>query len=286
MIQDFLKYLQYTKWSSINTIIRYRGGLKKFEWYLCELWKSLEKPDDIKLYDIYSFIAEMWSAGLQPATCNIVINAIRAFLRYCTVLEFNVVDDSKIHQCKIPDKSIWFFNKEEKKLIIREVNKWIWRNGIDKLRNKLLTYMFLQTWLRCHELVKIRISEIWENLQIVGKWWRRRTVYLRKELLDMIGEYLSKRKRKSEFLFDSIKEWKHLREWAVRKLYMKLSKILWFHIHAHKFRHTFATDLLHIPWSNIYNVSQLLGHRRLTTTQIYLWTDNTELKNLQFWLEF
>ena len=145
--------------------------------------------------------------------------------------------------------------------------------------------MFLQTWLRCHELAKIKVSEIWESLQIVGKGGKLRTVYLRPELLEMIEEYLEERKRESEYLFDSTKDW-HIREWYIRTIFNKVSKKVWFHVHAHKFRHTFATDLLHIPWANIFNVATLMGHSRITTTQIYLWVDNSELKKLQFSLNY
>jgi integrase len=40
-------------------------------------------------------------------------------------------------------------------------------------------------------------------LQIIGKGGKRRFVYLRRELLEMIDEYLSQRKKKSEYLFPS-----------------------------------------------------------------------------------
>ena len=135
------------------------------------------------------------------------------------------------------------------------------------------------------ELAKIKVNEIWENLQIVGKGGKLRTVYLRPELLEMIEEYLEERKRESEYLFDSTKDW-HIREWYIRTIFNKISKKVWFHVHAHKFRHTFATDLLHIPWANIYNVAKLLWHKEITTTQIYLWLDEWELKKLQFSLNY
>lgn len=286
MLENFLDYLQYTRWLSVNTVITYRKGLKKFEAYLSKVWKTLDNPEEIRLSDVYNFISRIWSSWLQPAYCNNIINWIRAFLRYCNVLELDVIEADKIYWCKIPEKSIWFFNKEQKSLILKAVNKWIWKSSIVKLRNRLLTYMFLLTWLRCHELAKIKVNEIWENLQVVGKWWKRRTVYLRRELLEMIGEYLSKRKRKSDYLFDSTKAWNHLREWSIRKLYMKLTDILGFHVHAHKMRHTFCTDLLHLPWSNIYDVAKLMWHSKITTTQIYLGVEDQELKNLQFWLKF
>lgn len=64
-----------------------------------------------------------------------------------------------------------------------------------------------------------------------------------------------------------------------------MSKALWIHIYAHKFRHTFATGLLKLKWSNIYNIARLLGHKNISTTQIYIWYNNTELKNLQFSLK-
>lgn len=285
MIQRYLDYLQYTRCLSINTVIKYRKWLKKFELFLQDRDKTTDSPENIKLIDILEFVAYLGKAWLVPWSCNAILDSIKWLFKYLReILELDVIDNNKIKYCKEPDKQIWFFNKNQKKLIIKAMNKWIWKQDTTKLRNKLLTYMLMQTWLRCHELAKIKVNEIWENLQIVGKGWKLRTVYLRGELLAMIKEYLSKRKRVSEYLFDSTKEW-HMREWSIRNIYNKVSKQIWFRVHAHKFRHTFATDLLHIPWANIYNVAKLLGHSRITTTQIYLWVDDAELKKLQFRLK-
>lgn len=286
-MENYLDFLLYNKWLSLNTIIRYRKSLKKFECFLWSVWKSLSRIYEIELSDVYLFIANERKVWLSTSSCNNSINAIRGYLRYCkNILNLNVLDPTKITWCKAPERNIWFFNKEQKILIKKAVNKWIWKKNITQLRNKLLTYMLMNTGLRVHELAKIKTEEIWESLQVIGKWWKRRVVFLKKELLDMIDEYLSERKRNSEYLFDSTKEGKHLRESSIRRIYEQLTAKLWFHIHPHRFRHTFATDLLHIHWSNIYNVAKLLGHKRITTTQIYLWCEDTELKKLQFWLKF
>ena len=282
MRETFLKYIQYTKWYSVNTVAKYRKDLKKFEQYLLIIWKTLENPEEIKLVDVIEFIAYLGKIWLVPWSCNAIIGTIRSYLRYCReILELNVIDQKRIHFCKEPERNMEFFNREEKNLIINAVNSWIGKKSITQLRNRLLTYMLLNTWLRCHEIAKIKVEEIWENLQVIGKWGKRRTVFLKKELLDMINEYLSKRKRKSEYLFDSTKEW-HMREWSIRNMYLNLTKKVGFRVHAHKFRHTFATDLLNLPWSNIFNVAKLLWHSRITTTQIYLGVNDTELKDLQF----
>ena len=286
MIKRYLDYILYTRCLSRNTWIKEKKWLNKFECYLLSIWKTLEKPEEIKLIDILEFIASLRKSWLCQKSCNSVLDGVKGIFRYMRdILELDVLESKRIHYVKEPQKQIWFFNDKEKNLILDAVNEWIGKGSIVKLRNRLLTYMFLQTWLRCHELAKIKVSEIWENLQIVGKGGKLRTVYLRPELLEMIEEYLEERKRESEYLFDSTKDW-HIREWYIRTIFNKISKKVWFHVHAHKFRHTFATDLLHIPWANIFNVAKLLGHSRITTTQIYLWVDNKELKKLQFSLNY
>lgn len=287
MIKRFLDYQLYTRGLSIETIIRYRKTLNSFEGYLQTIEKTTDKPEEISLNDIYNFIAQLRKRGLQASTCNTVLVWLKSFFKYLRIIpELNVIHSKRIHFCRQPQKDIGFFNKEQKKLILDKVNEWLWKYEITKLRNKLLTYMLFNTWLRCSEIAKIKVKEVWECLQIIGKGNKRRVVYLKEELLDMIGEYLSKRKRKeSEYLFDATTEG-HIRESSIRGIYRKLTNCLGFRIHAHKFRHTFATDLIHIPGANIYNVATLLGHKNINTTQIYLWLDDWECKNLQFRLNY
>lgn len=213
--------------------------------------------------------------------------SLKVYFRYLSeILDLNVVDWTKIKPIKVHDKNIWFYSEEEKNLILNGLNKWIGKRKDTQLRNKLLAYMLLHTWLRRSEIAKIKVEEIWESLQVVGKWGKRRVVFLRKELLEMIKEYLSKRKQKSEYLFPWYKDGEHIREKSIVNIFLKMSKEIWIHIHAHKFRHTFATNLLRLHWSNIYDVAKLMGHTSITTTQIYLWTNNEWLKKLQFRLKF
>ena len=285
MYEKFLSYLLYIRGLSTNTIIRYRKGFKKFESFLKKTWKTLDRPNEIMLADIYEYITKLGENGIAPSSINVDINWIKGYFKYLrNVLNMDVLDISHIPNLRIPERNLGYYNEEQKKQIIDAVRDWIGKKKITKLRNRLLTYMFLYTGLRCHEVCKIKVDEIWESLQVVGKWGKRRFVYLRPELLDLIHLYLGKRKRKSAWLFDTNK-W-HLTTDYIRKIYMKLSRKLGFHIHAHKFRHTFCTDLLHIPWANIYAVSKLMGHSQITTTQIYLGVDDSELQRLQFWLNF
>lgn len=286
MKESYIDYQRYTLRYSDSTVHGSEYVLDKFDEWLTIKDKSVNDPENIKIVDVYSFIETLSKRDLTVGTCAWFTDKIKGYLRYCKdVLELNVIDYRKVKTPKIPDRKIWFFSNDEKKDILKVFNDWIGYNEIKKIRNKLLTYMLLHTGLRCHEIAKIKVCDIGENLQIIGKGGVRRFVYLRPEILDMIYLYLGKRRKISDYLFDGNK-WNHVTTDCIRKVYYNLSKKIGIHIHPHKFRHTFATDILHVPWSNIYAVSKLLGHKNISTTQVYLGTDSRELKKIQFWLNF
>lgn len=285
MKENYINYIKYTRQLADDTVIFYEKWLKYLERYLVSISKSVDDPENIKLVDIYNFIEDLSKEWLSSKTIAGIINSTRAYMKYCKeIVELEVIDYHKIKAPKVREREIWFFSKEEKRIILALVNRGVWKKEETQLRNKLLTYLFLYTWLRISELSKIKVCDIWESIQVIGKGGKRRFVYLKPEILDLIYLYLGKRKKQSDYLFAWTKG--YLGRIHIVHIFNKMSKECWVHIHAHKFRHTFATDLLHVPWSNIYSVAKLLGHSRITTTQIYLWADNTELKQLQFWLKY
>lgn len=287
MRENFINYISYVKRYSEATIINYKKGLKKLDSYLSSIWKNINDPESIKLVDIYNLMEDMSKNWLKPRTCAGHIYGIISYLRYCKeIAELDILDIDKIHTPKIPERKIWYYSEEEKMLIIKAVKDWVWYREETRIRNKLIVYLLLHTWLRCHEIAKIKLTDlVGESLQIVGKWWARRFVYLRKEILDIRYLYLWKRKRDSNYLFSGYK-WEHITTDQIRHTLERIGKSVWVHVYPHKFRHTCATDLLHVDGSNIYAVAKLLGHKRITTTQIYLGTNNIELKKIQFWLKF
>lgn len=286
MTEKYLDYIQYTRCLSKYTVTNYRKCLKKFEEYLCTIWKTASNPKEITLSDIYEFIARMNKSWLCENTVNWFIDWVRSYFHYLVeILDMDVVNPKKIKWIKVPEKNIWYFSESDKKIILSLANKWFGDKDETQLRNKLLVYMLLHLGLRTIEIAKIKVYDIWENMQVIGKGGRRRFVYIRPEILDMIYLYLGKRRKQSDYLFAWHGDW-HLTPDRISHIFMKMSKEAGIHIHAHRFRHTFAVDLLHIPWSNIYNVAKLLGHKNISTTQIYLWTNSQELKKLQFWLKF
>ena len=89
------------------------------------------------------------------------------------------------------------------------------------------------------------------------------------EALELCGNT----KRPNEFVFSSLKKAHtnaHLKKWVADAGIDK-------NITFHKFRHTYANYLINNK-IDIYGVQQLLGHKSISTTQIYLNTNNERFR--------
>lgn len=289
MLEKFMEYLTYNLCYSDHTINSYNYSLLRFHNYISNFWHNIENPKSITYDDINKWIVSQHE--LCAKTINSRITAIKTYLNWCIDRDIKCIDPKKIKPLKEYDKEIWYFSDIQKKQILNLVDQWFWNSEELQIRTKLLVYILMFTWLRIQEALDIKTKDIAESLQIIGKGKKHRWTFLRPEILDIAKEYLNKKKHYSDYLFSTVwnskssKVWYQLKQMTTQNIFIKMSKKLWFHVHAHKFRHTYATWLLRIKWSNIYNIATLLWHKNISTTQIYLWYDNKELKKLQFSLK-
>lgn len=182
----------------------------------------------------------------------------------------------------------------------------------EDIRLKLIFEMLLSTWCRVSELTHIKISDISEDRNSVivhGKGQKDRICYINAKAHLFLVRYLAERKDNSDWLFpgcaikvaegencfsEACKHagvkpymwWKApglisnepvgngLVEVAVRKLGKKAGVE---HTHPHRFRRTGATFALRRGMP-IEQVSKLLGHESIETTQIYLDISERELE--------
>ena len=289
MIEKYIDHIKYVWWLSELTALSYKYSLKKFDIFLRSEWKDLENPEDINYIDINKWIISQ--KDINNKTINKRLASVKWFLNWLRDNNYDVIDPSAIKCLKEVDRPIGYFSNTEKKRILKFVNEWYWNCTEIQMRNKLLVYVLMFTWLRIHEALEIKTNDVKESIQIIGKWWKHRWTFFRPEILSLAKEYLNKRRTYSEYLFCTVWNNKHSKRGekldtsSARAMFMRMSKKLWIHIYAHKFRHTYATSLLKLKWSNIYNMAKLLGHKDISTTQIYLWCNDKELKNLQYSLK-
>lgn len=162
-------------------------------------------------------------------------------------------------------------------------------------REKAIIEILLSTGCRVTELVNIKTSEIEEDKVLVhGKGQKDRYVYLTARAMLAISIYLNKRKDDNPYLFpkgNPVKEasdkrherktkgwWMnpdnvaegHMTQSSVENITRKLARRAGVErANPHKFRRTCATAALRRGMP-IEQVSKMLGHEEISTTQIYL----------------
>lgn len=288
-ILEFLEYLEIEKNVSPLTIRNYRHYLERFLVWFYQL-SPTPKPDDIDLeavrkYRLYlSRYVNKNGLTLKRITQNYHLIALRAFLRYLIRKDVKTLPPEKIDLAKAESRSLKFLDREkiERLLAMPEIST------IQGLRDKAVLEMLFSTGLRVSELVKLNRDQV--NLEtrefgVIGKGGRARVVFLSEKAVVWINRYLKSRQDdyKAIFIRYSGRKTADLRLTArsVERLVEKYAKKarLPIKVTPHVLRHTFATDLLSAG-ADIRAIQEMLGHKNISTTQIYTHVTNPQLKEI------
>ena len=162
------------------------------------------------------------------------------------------------------------------------------------VRDKAILEVLFSTGLRVSELVSLNREQV--NMDagefgVIGKGGKARVVFLSKRAKEWLGKYFKMRNDPYRPLFirysgpkakDGLTEEKsRLSARSIERLiekYRKKAGIL-FRIGPHILRHSFATDLLR-QGADIRSVQDMLGHKNISTTQIYTHVTNIRLREV------
>ena len=253
--------------------------------------------DDITTDDIRLYIAQrVHRDKISKITVGNEIRVLRSFFNYIFSEELIL---------KNPMLRIEAIKKEKaQKEAFTELEIEKMRGALRTNRDRAMFEILLSTGCRVSELANIKLKEITGNEVLVhGKGQKDRTVYLNAKALYALESYLNERNDANPYLFASgffnmhrkrkgISQQK-AREWYMRKSEVsedkpistgaiesnirKLGQRVGVKAYPHKFRRTCATFALRRGMS-IEQVSQMLGHESIETTQIYLDISEQDLK--------
>jgi site-specific recombinase XerD len=221
-------------------------------------------PDELQedlIVDYINFLIR--NKGVGRSKCRCVAHACSYFYRHILKLPYAVpsVLYPKRHAV-IPN------------IIPRDqIEKII--NSITNLKYKLMISMFYGTGLRTRELQHIRIQDInvdrFQFLVREPKGGNQRMAILPKSILPLLKMYLMKAEP-AIYLFEGKTKGQHLEirtiNWIV-KTCVKQSKLNNPTISPRTFRHCFATHLFE-EGNNLLAVKELMGHKRIESTMVYL----------------
>lgn len=263
--------------------------------YRTEIWKIINKIgksiDEIESDDIRLYLAiRQKRDGVTKTTANNELRYLRSFFSFLQNEELITKNPvAKIERIKIDKKAKSAFTELEVERI---------RNNCQTSLDCAIVEVLLSTGCRVTELVGMKINDLkGEALVVHGKGNKDRIVYLNARAIIAVENYLKDRKDKNEYMFPGgyfAKSEKNCREWykypdrvdanrhmdigTVRQRVAKIGKRGGVeHSHPHKFRRTCATFALRRGMP-IEQVSKMLGHEQISTTQIYLDLTEDDLK--------
>ncbi|MBW4763680.1 tyrosine recombinase XerC [Prevotella salivae] len=282
MINEFLNYLKFERNRSDLTIKNYGEDLRAFKEFYgnlegCHSWKSVDS--DI----IRDWMESMMDKGNNATSINRRLSALRSFYRFA--LARKLVDKDPVHGVTGPKRGrpLPQFLKENE--MDRLLDAESWTESFEDVRDRTIIMTFYETGIRLSELTGLDDSMVdFSNrqLKVTGKRNKQRVIPFGEELLATLRDYMKCRGKEvilqSEALFVTAKGQRmtssQVRE-AVRK---NLSKVCTLKKRTpHVLRHTFATAMLNNK-AGIESVKKLLGHERLSTTEIYTHTTFEQLK--------
>ena len=294
-LTDFLDWLEIEQGIANESQKNYARFLKKFfDWLEINQLKNLKPseitPDHIWKYKL--FLSRQYlpktKKSLKRSTQDCYLIALRQFLAYFAEKDISCLPSEKVKLSrKKAEKIVNFLSLEQIERLLNAPKT----STLSGLRDKAILETFFSTGIRVGELVslnreQIKIKPNIEDLEIsiIGKGNRPRTVYLSERAINWLRKYLEKRIDKEKALFINYRgkiPFTRLNIRSVERIVKKYALLagLPFITVCHTIRHSFATDLLR-KGVDLRVVQEFLGHRNITTTQIYTHITRPHLRGI------
>jgi integrase/recombinase XerC len=280
-IDSFIGFLRVEKNYSQHTLRAYADDIRSFRDFVAGVDESLPFVDaDADM--LRAWIASLIDKGAAPASVSRKMSALRSFYDYLRAE--GVVDYNPATSLKGPKlrKRLPVFVKEgEMDSLLDDV---AFGDGYDACRDRMIIMCFYSTGMRLSELVGLDLCDVdleRSVIKVFGKRSRERIIPYGKEMESELKAYLEQRsgmQTDSKALFLSGNGGRISHSYVYRMVRERLAQVTSVGKKSpHVLRHSFATAMLNND-AELGVVKELLGHRRLATTEVYTHLTFEELK--------
>lgn len=274
---------QYAQNRSALTVGAYQADLAQFfNFATYELGIEMEalNVQDIDVYIVRSFLGVLADHGLARKSVARKLAALRSFFKF--LCREGVIAQSPVQRVaspklgrKLPD----FLHLEHMEKLLQAPDC----TTILGARDQVILELLYGSGLRVSELTGLNREDIDHAtglIRVRGKGSKERVVPVTKYALQAIDGYLYKRPGNEGALLLNY-QGTRLSTRSVRRILDKLVNevSLKQHVHPHMLRHSFATHLLD-GGADLRSVQELLGHQKLSSTQIYTHLTREKLKEV------
>ena len=253
------KSLEYHRKAFLLYLEKFRGysdlTLKTYDEALREAFSFLEQVDERGHTTLNLMPYRLHIAHLKPTTISKKISAMRSFCDYLSDQGENVSLKA--------DESIKVPASLPKPVSDAHIKEALSHAPLDE---EVVVTLLYTLGLRISELASLELNEISsEWVRVMGKGQKGRDIPMLASSYTLIKKYRDET-RPQRYLFES--KGARLSENSLRYLVTKCFKRVGLKVTPHQLRHSYATALLNNN-ARIADVSELLGHASMSTTQIY-----------------
>ena len=284
LLTQFLEHLRYERNVSEHTLRNYQSDLEQFVDHLAPAHPKNGKrnfPDltDIDHITIREWLATLHTAQKKKSSIARKLAALRTFFQF--LVREGVLEQNPAKLVSTPRLE----KKLPKHLSIEDAIKFIETPDTDTdlgKRDRAMLELMYATGVRVAELTKLNLGHIdFRNrlIRVTGKRRKERIVPFGEPALEALKAYLDVRdavlnsapisEREPEALFLNY-QGTRITTRSVGRMVDKYIRSCAgkYDISPHALRHSFATHLLD-SGADLRDIQELLGHARLSSTQIY-----------------
>lgn len=281
-LKDYQMYLKIERGLSENTISNYALDIEKLMLFL-DSNEIKVSPLIINSETVQQFIYDI-AKQLNARSRARIISGLRSFFGYLIFEDYrkdnplDLIESPKIGR-KLPDT-----------LSEQDINNIIGAIDLSKPegeRNRAILETLYSCGLRVSELTNLKISDLFFDegfIKVTGKGDKQRFVPIVKSTQKYISIYMTEirkhlpiKKEYDDTLFLNRRGRQLTRAMIFTIIKQLVEKIgLKKTVSPHTFRHSFATHLLE-NGADLRAIQLMLGHESITTTEIYMHVDRSQL---------
>ena len=281
-VDSFIGYLRVERNYSQHTLRAYAGDVRAFKNFIAGVDESLSfssvDHDVVRLW-----AASLIDSGASAATVCRRLSSLRTFYDY--LYREGYVEGNPLSSVQGPKrrKRLPVFVKETD--MDRLLDEEPAESDYAGCRDRMIIHLFYGTGIRLSELVGLDVKDVDMSASVIkvfGKRSRERMIPFAGELYRELKAYIAVRSSFADesagALFLSAKGGRISRSAVYRMVNSQLKRCCFAKkCSPHVLRHSFATAMLN-NGAELGVVKELLGHKRLATTEIYTHLTFEELK--------
>ncbi|WP_028392861.1 tyrosine recombinase XerC [Bacillus cihuensis] len=285
-LSSFIEYLQIEKNCSHYTIESYQRDIEEFVLFMNE--QGMNSIDSVEYFDARLFLTKLYECNLSKRSVARKTSCLRSFYKF--LMREGFVKENPFSLVSLPKKD----QKLPRFLYEEELNQLFLSLELDSpmgLRDAALLELLYATGIRVSEGCDIKLQDLDFSLGTVlvhGKGKKDRYMPLGQYAKDAIAAYIHDARAKvmtshaksHPFLLINFRGdpltprgVRYILTAIIKKAAQKIE------LHPHMLRHSFATHLLN-NGADLRTVQELLGHSKISSTQIYTHVTKEQLRKV------